>query len=527
MAWHKKLTVKTFIEAFFKIKTKEGLLADFTFNNAQRTFYKRLKEDWGKKPPRYIVLKARQLGISTLSEALLTCLSITHHHVNALIVAHDSEGTRNIFDMTKRYIENMPDALRPSQRYSNAKELVFNREDGKGLDSAIRVLSANNKEGSRSGTNRYVHLSELAFWQDPETAMTAIMQTVPNDNETLVIIESTANGYNYFHDLWVKAERGENDFTPIFFPWYAEPKYTMKYTGFELTDYEKDIKEQYGLSNNQLQWRRWCIANNCHGDERLFRQEYPITPEEAFILSGNSVFDNEIVLERMKHIPDPIRRGRYVYDYDGLQIRNIRWIDDKNGAISIYEYPTQDFTVLGGDTAGEGSDYFTGHVLDREGRQMAVLHQQFDEDLYAKQMYCLGIRYKSVMAIETNFSSFPVHELQRLNYPRMFVRQQYDVIRNTYVKRFGFQTTSKSRPEIIAQLVEVFRTSIDCIRDRNTLEEALAFVNIDGKPQASEGQHDDLIMGLAIAYEGLKQLPAKQRIQRRRDPDEDFFAYGG
>lgn len=527
MAWHKKLTVKTFIEAFFKIKTKDGSLSDFKLNNAQKRFYSTLKEDWGKKPPRYIILKARQLGMSTLSEAILTCLTITHHHSNALIIAHDSEGTRNIFEMTKRYIEHMPDALKPSQRYSNAKELVFNRPDGSGLDSSIRILTANNKEGARSSTNRYVHLSELAFWTDPETAMTAIMQTVPNDNETLVIIESTANGYNYFHDLWVKAERGENDFTPLFFPWYAEPKYTMKYDGFELTPYEEDIKVKYGLSNNQLQWRRWCIANNCHGDEKLFRQEYPITPEEAFILSGNSVFDNEVVLERMKHVPEPIRRGHYSYSYDGLHISNIRWVDDKNGAISIYYPPNGDSTVLGGDTAGEGSDYFSGHVLDRDGRQMAVLHQQFDEDLYAKQMYCLGMEYNSLIAIETNFSTFPVHELQRLDYPRMYLRQQYDVIRNTYVKRFGFQTTSKSRPEIIANLTEVIRTSSDLINDRSTLEEALSFVNINGKPQASEGQHDDLIMGIAIAYEALKQIPTQKKRKRQRSDLDDFFAYGG
>ena len=527
MAWAKKLCIKSFIEAFFKIKTKDGQLTDFKFNSAQKQFYERIKEDYGNKPPRYIVLKARQLGMSTFTEALLTCLTITNHHSNALIVAHDAEGTRNIFEMTKRYIENLPKELKPAQRYSNAKELVFNREDGSGLDSSIRVLTAGNKEGARSSTYRYIHLSELAFWADPETTMTAIMQTVPNDNKTLVVIESTANGYNYFHDLWEMAVRGENDFIPLFFPWYLDSNYRMKYTGFELTEYEKEIQQKYSLSNNQLQWRRWCIANNCHGDERLFRQEYPITPEEAFILSGNSVFDNEIVLERLKHIKEPLRRGCYKYDYDGLTISNIRWVDDPQGVIHIYSNPTNDYTVLGGDTAGEGSDYFTAHILDRQGKQAAVLRQQTDEDLYAKQVYCLGVTYRSLIALETNFSSFPNHELQRLNYPRLYVRQQYDVMRDTYVKRFGFQTTSKSRPEIIGNLKEIFRTNIDWISDADTLKEALTFVNINGKPQAAEGQHDDLIMGLAIAYEALKQIPSDVKRKRMRDPEEDFFSYGG
>lgn len=523
----RNLTIKSFIEAFFKIKTKDGSLKDFKFNHAQRLFYEQIKKDFGNKPPRYIILKARQLGMSTLSEALLTCLTITNHHSNALIVAHDAEGTRNIFDMTKRYIENLPDELKPGQRYSNAKELVFNRDDGKGLDSSIRVLTAGNKEGARSSTYRYVHLSELAFWTDPETSMTAIMQTVPQDNETLVIIESTANGYNFFHDLWEKAEQGENDFIPLFFPWYLDPSYKMKYDGFVLTPYEEEIKSQFNLTNDQLQWRRWCIANNCHGDERLFRQEYPITPEEAFILTGQGFFENDKILERLKHIEKPIKQGYYDYDYDGLHISNIRWVDDPSGSIKIYKEPTNDFTVLGGDTAGEGSDYFTGHVLDRQGGQMAVLRHQMDEDLYAKQIYCLGVTYRSLIALETNFSSFPNHELQRLNYQYLYVRTQYDVMKDTYVKRFGFQTTSRSRPEILANLKQTFREDLGLIKDEDTLKEALTFVTINGKPQAAEGQHDDLIMGLAIAYEALKQIPLNISRKPRRDPDADFFSYGG
>ncbi len=522
----RNLTIKSFIEAFFKIKTKDGALVDLKLNNAQKRFYERIKEDFGNKPPRYIVLKARQLGMSTFTEALLTCLTITNHHSNALIVAHDAEGTRNIFDMTKRFIENMPEELKPSQRYSNAKELVFNREDGKGLDSSIRVLTAGNKEGARSSTYRFVHLSELAFWTDPETSMTAIMQTVPNDNQTLVVIESTANGYNFFHDLWEKAERGENDFTPLFFPWFLDPSYKMKYDGFQLTEYEEEIKAQFGLKNEQLAWRRWCIANNCHGDERLFRQEYPITPEEAFILTGQGFFENDKILERLKHIPKPLRQGYFRYDYDGLTIKNITWVDDKAGAIKIYKEPTNDFTVLGGDTAGEGSDFFTGHVLNRQGEQAAVLRQQFDEDLYAKQIYCLASKYRSLISLETNFSTFPVHELQRLNYPYLYVRQQYDVMKDSYVKRFGFQTNTRSRPEILANLKQIFREDLGLIKDEDTLKEALTFVNINGKPQASEGQHDDLIMGLAIAYESLKQIPTVVK-KPRRDPDQDFFDYGG
>ena len=121
------MTVKEYIERFFKIKTKSGELINLKFNSAQERFYEEFKKDYGHKPPRYIVLKARQLGLSTFTEALITCLTITNHYSNALIIAHQSEATQNIYDMTKRYIDNLPSELRPSQKYSNAKKLEFNK----------------------------------------------------------------------------------------------------------------------------------------------------------------------------------------------------------------------------------------------------------------------------------------------------------------------------------------------------------------------------------------------------------------
>ena len=392
--------------------------------------------------------------------------------------------------MTKLFYDQLPDKLKPKQKYSNAKMLVFDDPTGGlGLKSSIRVSVAN--DAARGSTYRYAHLSELAFWDHPETAMLAIMQAIPNEPDTIVIIESTANGFNYFYDLWKKAEQGENDFTPVFFPWYMEPKYQMPYTGFELTEYEKDIKEKFNLTNEQLSWRRWSIANNCNGDEDMFRQEYPITPEEAFITSGTSVFNTSIVLERLRHIPEPIKKGYFKYDYDGLRITNIQWIDDKEGYISIYKEPTGDYTVLGGDTAGEGEDYFTAHVVDRNGDQCAVLHNQFDEDLYTKQVYCLGMHYRSLIGIEVNFSTYPTRELQRLQYPRLYIREIYDQAMVDYNDKYGFKTTSLTRPIIISSLVEIVREHPEKIVDKATLEEMLSFVKIEGKPQAAEGAHDD------------------------------------
>ena len=203
----KVTTIKDFIQNYCKLSTKDGRLIDFKFNNAQEQFYEEFKKVYGKKRPRFIVLKARQLGISTLTEALMFTLVITNFNSNGLIVAHEANATSNIFKMAVRYLENLPEDLKPSQRYSNAKELVFNNDSNTGLDSSIRVMTVG--DGARSMSTRYLHLSEVGFWPKAEESMLAILQTVSSDNESLVVIESTANGFNYFYDLWNQAEKAK------------------------------------------------------------------------------------------------------------------------------------------------------------------------------------------------------------------------------------------------------------------------------------------------------------------------------
>jgi phage terminase large subunit len=228
---------------------------------------------------------------------------------------------------------------------------------------------------------------------------------------------------------------------------------------------------------------------------------------------GKTVFDARAIQKRLDEIKKPLRVGYFTYDYDGLAITNIRWIEDKqNGYINIYQVPNSPvFTeyCIGGDTSGEGSDYFTGHCLDaRTGEQVAVLKHQFDSDMYAKQMYCLGKYYKdALIGIEANFDSYPLMELQRLGYPKQYVRMQQDTYTGKTEKRFGFKTTSLTRPTIISRLIEIVREHCDTINDKDTLEELLTIVrNERGRIEAPEGGHDDMMMGLAIAHQIREQV---------------------
>ena len=223
---------------------------------------------------------------------------------------------------------------------------------------------------------------------------------------------------------------------------------------------------------------------------------------------GKTIFNAQKVNERLALIRDrkPIKQGFFVYEYENEKIKDesIRWIDAEDGYISIFDEVRSGYPyVVGGDTAGDGSDYFTGQVIDNtSGRQVATLRHQFDEDLYAKQMYCLGRHYNTaLLGIETNYSTYPVKELQRLDYFRQFVRETEDTITHIFTKKYGFQTTKLTRPIIIADLVEIVREHTELINDVETLGEMLTFVRDEkGRPAAQQGANDDLIMALAITY---------------------------
>lgn len=500
---------KDYIENCLKIKTKSGTVVPFRLNDAQRKLYAVAKrqQDAGK-PVRLIILKARQLGFSTLTEGLIFHACATRKNVNALIVAHREDATANLFRMSKLFYDELPAPVKPMLRASNAQELVFEnpsklrseREARPGLRSRIRCATAGGRGIGRSDTLQCVHLSEYAFWPDgadgKASTLAGILQAVPSLPGTMVVIESTANGFEDFKERWDAAVAGENDFEPVFFAWFENPDYSMPVVpGTEWTPEERDLKATYQLTDEQLQWRRWCIANNCGGSLDMFRQEYPASPGEAFLHSGTGVFDNEQIVLRLERLPSPAGRGEFT---DG------EWTESETGAITLYELPEEGVPyVLGGDTAGEGSDYFTAIIINNvSGRIAAKLRQKYSEPEYVRQIFALGRFYNdALVAIETNFSTYPVMKLQEMEYPNQYSREREDTYTRQMRKSYGFRTDRQSRPRAIANLVEVFSSHPEWFTDRELLEEMLTFCyNEDHRPEALAGKHDDLVMGAAITY---------------------------
>ena len=514
-----------YIENCLKIKTKSGTVVPFRLNDAQRKLYAVAKrqQDAGK-PVRLIILKARQLGFSTLTEGLIFHACATRKNVNALIVAHREDATANLFRMSKLFYDELPAPVKPMLRASNAQELVFEnpsklrseREARPGLRSRIRCATAGGRGIGRSDTLQCVHLSEYAFWPDgadgKASTLAGILQAVPSLPGTMVVIESTANGFEDFKERWDAAVAGENDFEPVFFAWFENPDYSMPVVpGTEWTPEERDLKAAYQLTDEQLQWRRWCIANNCGGSLDMFRQEYPASPGEAFLHSGTGVFDNEQIVLRLERLPSPAGRGEFA---DG------EWTESETGAITLYELPEEGVPyVLGGDTAGEGSDYFTAIVIDNvSGRIAAKLRQKYSEPEYVRQIYALGRFYNdALVAIETNFSTYPVMKLQEMEYPNQYSREREDTYTRQMRKSYGFRTDRQSRPRAIANLVEVFSSHPEWFTDRELLEEMLTFCyNEDHRPEALAGKHDDLVMGAAITYAARHQ----QRMTVLMEPEK-------
>lgn len=508
---------KEYCENLLVIRDKRQKLVPLRFNEAQDNLYAVIRQQAALgKPIRIIILKGRQEGISTVTEALMFQDAATRPNVKTLIVAHNSDATSNLFKMNKLFYDCLPRRVQPMRKNSNARELTFENptKDRKakarrpGLRSSIRCQTAGGGGVGRSETLTNVHISEYAFWpKDKAALLLGIMQSVPDDPNTMVVIESTANGYDHFKELWDGAVSGENAWIPVFLPWYLEKGYRKAVPpGTEWTEEEEALRRDFGLDDEQLQWRRWCIKTNCGNSVEKFRQEYPNTPAEAFLLSGTPFFDNQALAVQQMHAAEPIATGWFTYDApeeQGEKPQNWKFTPAADGVVRIWKEPEKGVPyVLGGDTAGDGSDCFTAHVLDnRTGEQVAELQQRQSEILYARQVYCLGQYYNQALAaIEVNFSTYPERKLEEWNYPHLYQRERFDTYVNAMVKAFGWHTTPATRPQMLAELHTVMEEAPQVIQSRWTLGEMIVFVyDKNQKPQAAEGQHDDLVIAAAIA----------------------------
>lgn len=539
-----------FCKYYIKIVNKLGEDVQFIYNPIQKQIDDKINElESQGKPARIIVLKARQEGVSTYAQSKIIARIIKNKNRNALVVAHRDDSTSAIFEKSKFMYKYLPDNIKPLQQASNARELIFDKPPhykGKqaGLNSKIKVQTAGKEGIGRSDTHYYVHLSEFAFYEgtSPKKQLSGILQSVPKVPGTIVIIESTANGMNEFKELWDAAEAGENDFVPMFFSWHDYPEYQMPVKDEEerkeimgnLSDYEKKIVKLFELPAERIKWYRWTLKNDCNNDHDMMRQENPSYPKEAFLSTGRPVFDNqniEIRIEELKKLykEHPPKVGRFSFEWvqpdiqDQIKPGSVLWVDDPNGFVTIYEDKENDNTpyVIGGDTKGEGKDYYTATVINNiTGKRVATIRMQSSNSKpYSHQIYCLGKHFNdALIGIEMNHNTGPLEELERLRYPKQYMRQSYDNIKKEIQKKFGWKTDGNTRPLIIDKEIDLIENNIELFPDLTMLGECLTFIyDKNNRPDAQSGKHDDLLFSDMIANEIRPQQRFTFHEERKTD----------
>lgn len=512
------IPVWRFIEMFLRVKDKKGRFSVFRINDAQIQFYKELCEQKRKgKRMRVNILKARQLGFSTFIAAVLFVLTILVPNQTACIIADIADHATNLFDKYKFYYHNLPAWLKEKLPLlkSNAKELVV--DYGMGQSSKVRILVQGDNAG-RSDTCQYLHLSEVAFWDDIEGTTTSVLQTVDDTNpNSIIAYETTANGVNYYKTIWDEdVGSGDDGYKALFFPWYLDPTYVLPYDGFELEDWETKLKDKLDLSYEQIAWYHAQYLKLRRNLAKL-RQEFPSTPIEAFIVTGTNKFNMELVQQQKEWILEhpPIKQGFFTYkktvsqDGEVITISNINFVEVQNGdaEIKIYEEPKAGHPyVITNDPANGGEDYFATHVFDNyTGCQCAVYHKnKCDADDAAYQMYCL-LKYYSrgipVMATgETNTTSRVLKLLYKCGHRFIYQDQDYDALSGRFQDQFGYKTKQNNRLVMIDEFAEAFRDDPSIIRDWATICEMENFQVVKNsttqkeKIQAVSGAHDDLVM---------------------------------
>lgn len=509
------------IEVAFYIVDKKKKTVPFFLNEVQRDFISKF-EEWGTKKP-YFILKGRQQGFTSLITAMQLAFAIVQKNFSGFTLADSGDNTRAIFNDKARVVYNrLPEELKPTEKFNSVNELFFDK-----LNSSWRIATASDQVG-RSRTLNFVHFSEVAFY---ECSLANLQKSIGEamTEDAFRVYETTANGFNEAKDLW-DSESCNN----LFYEWWRTSEYrSTEYQYLETKDpwlLERiEVLKAKGLDKEQITW--YCKKYDSYLDKNTIKQEYPITPTEAFVSSGDCVFDKEALNNQLARVStlQAVKKGYFKYDKVATPIqdskgeivdtewhlKNVEFVESRDGYITIHEEPRVKKNgegvivskcpyVLGGDTAGSGEDYYTGKVIDNtNGKTVATLRKQLiDEDLYAEQMLCLAMYYNNALiGIETNYSRYPTRVIQKFGYTNLYMRERVDKISDKVETVPGFETTKKTKPIIIGELVLLMRQDPTIEVDVETLKEMTTFVKKEnGKMEAIEGAHDDLVMAKAIAH---------------------------
>lgn len=525
------------------------------------------------KPVRYIILKARQLGLSTIIEAICFWWTATHKRQKAVIIAHEVGASANLYEMFRLYYENCHPMFQPRRKYNSKKELVFDVEDGvkeeyisagkepPGLRSQIQTLVAKAGKG-RSSTINFFHGSEVAFWESGADVKAAALQAIPMRKNTFAFLESTAKGVGgYFYDEWQFAKKGESAFTPLFFAWHEDPGYVLDVKE-PLTNYDDEELELLEIFkefnypqedwDRKILWRREKKKEfRANPDE--FYQEYPKDDMEAFLSSGRPKFDikklvemERVAMKNPSHFfgeviknPDPEAPEKEAYIFNEVPVT---FQDQDPTPLKVWELPFKGDQkkflppakyVIGVDVSegklndgdpNKRNDYSVIDIMNAKTYKTAARWRgHIDPDLLGAVVYNLGKFYNdALVGVEINNHGLTtVQHLRNNFYRNLYMRETSE--EQQFQERtavMGWQTNRKTKPKIINNLASAIRESDILDLDIVFIRECMTYVVDDqGHFNAQTGMFDDTVMAKAIALEmadfsGINVEYAKEKITK-------------
>jgi hypothetical protein len=477
------LDTTNYIETLLVVKTKERKTAPFKLTPIQNRIVR-------EQQLRNIYVKPRQIGVSTLILGQNFARTVTEENFTAVTAAHDAETTEYLFDTIHYFYNNLPPIFQPKTKYSNRRELFFPV-----LNSRYIVFTAGGKNGPGRGTTvNAMHGTEVSRWPNPDEILSGLMESAPKDAR--VDLESTANGAgDFFNTTYDEAKAGINGYKAFFFPWWEQLEYRLTIQealdrNVDITapydDEETALVDKYGLSVNQIYWRRWKKATL----KRQFQQEYPEDDATCFLTSGNLYFDLDV-----------LQNAKRVGEAKPVEISD-------NGRFKVWERPQPGKSYMVGADVAEGvanGDYSAAYVIDMTtGRDVATLHGHWDTHGYAVKLAEIGNQYNTaLLAVERNNHGHAVLSAltYELSYPNIYQHRDYDVKGNATSKP-GFPTNMKTKPIMLSTLGRLLEDAPEFFRDNEFFTECFRFVQHDnGKAGAIQGAHDDRVIARAIAGE--------------------------
>lgn len=461
-------------EKLLRIRNRSGEHVRLIPNRAQLEFEAR-------RGQQNIVLKARQMGISTWVSGRMFLKTITKPGTLTVQVAHTREAAESLFRMVHRFLEQMPEELRKGvlrTSRSSSRQIIFPE-----LDSEYRVVSAGNIGAGRGLTINNLHCSEVARWPgDAAETLQGLRAAMPPTGE--LVLESTPMGAGgCFWREWQEA--GSTGMVRHFFPWWWEETYAgMAVDEDTLTDDERKLMRDHGLTHAQIGYRRHLFVNF----RGLAKQEYAENANECFLASGECAFERDAIDRRIAELQPPSEErqgGR-------LQI----WLPPQ---------PGREFLVAV-DPAGGGSegDYSVAQVLDVESAmQCAELRRKATPHELALEVAELAKEYNgALVAVERNNhgSGVLAHLIGVCRYSNVYEQGGQQ----------GWLTSTLSRPKMIGDLDAALVQSPGQFHSERFLRECRTFVrHRNGKVAAQNGEHDDCVMAMAIALQVRAELVSK------------------